>query len=98
MPPQGRLTHYFSVGSRIPKKYKIGMGEIDLQGIKIPLFFFCAEGAIFFLPLYFAPKARKKGTFWSQKIRIWGVPPWTSENRPTRFDVRPDFGGKPPPK
>ena len=54
----------------------------------------------FFLPHFFATFFRRRekivGTFWGQKIRI-GVPPWTSENRPTHFDVRPDFGGTPSP-
>ena len=95
--PQGRVTHYFSVGSRIPPKYKIVMGEIDFRGRKIPFFFFAPKAQFFFLPLYFAPKARI--FFWcflgSNNKDMGGVPPWTSEIRPTHFDVRPDFGGTP---
>ena len=64
------------------------MGGIDLQGRKIPLFFcFLRRSRNFFLPLYFAPEARKKRYFLGSKNKdMWGgTHPWTSENRPTRL-------------
>ena len=62
-PPKGRLTHYFS-GSRIPKKYKVVMGEIDLQGMKIPFIYFLRRR-----------RGKKNWYFLGSKNKDRGVPP-----------------------
>ena len=71
--PPGTLNPLFFSGITNPPKYKIVMGEIDLQGIKNTTIFFCAEGAIFFFATLFRPEGAIFFLYFlGSKIRIWG--------------------------
>ena len=76
MPPRDAYPIMFSVGSRIPQKYKIVLGEIDLQGIKIQQFFFRRRRDFFFG--HFISRRRRE-FFWyflgSKNKDMGGVPP-----------------------